>query len=195
MAYRLQFRKDTKENWERVNPQLADGEPGWVRGTNLYKIGEPRNDGTLKRWNDLPYFGFNGTISDTLNVVEGEDTTIEAISKAVLLGKFDELEGLIDELASKESLDGISSRIDDIDTWKESIDATLISYDERILATEASAETFATTLNEVEGEISKLKDEVSKETISTLTQSEYDLLVQNDLIKEGVLYCIYEEND
>ena len=40
------------EAWARVNPVLAQGEPGWAMDTKVFKIG----DG-ITPWNDLPAVG------------------------------------------------------------------------------------------------------------------------------------------
>lgn len=48
---RLRLRRDTPERWAQVNPILADGEPGYERGTGQLKVG----DG-VTAWNSLPYF-------------------------------------------------------------------------------------------------------------------------------------------
>lgn len=62
MADRVQFRRDTKQNWETYNPILFDGEIGvCTDDRNLYKMG----DGT-HTWNELPYRGFNGNIVNEL---------------------------------------------------------------------------------------------------------------------------------
>lgn len=107
MAYRLQFRRDTFGEWERVNPVLADAEVGFIkqRGSSLYKIGEAWTQeeldematrgitldplyhvaGGMKRWNDLPTFGFNGNISQTLvSGADGDDVTSVLNKKVVI---------------------------------------------------------------------------------------------------------------
>lgn len=48
----FQWRRDTAERWEEVNPILRQGEPGVELDTGLMKIG----DGSTP-WHDLPYFG------------------------------------------------------------------------------------------------------------------------------------------
>lgn len=44
----FQFKRGLAEAWERVNPILAAGEPGWTLDTHVLKIG----DGATA-WNDL----------------------------------------------------------------------------------------------------------------------------------------------
>jgi hypothetical protein len=50
MANRIQLRRDTAGNWNRINPVLSDGEPGLDITNNKIKLG----DGTTP-WNALPY--------------------------------------------------------------------------------------------------------------------------------------------
>lgn len=69
MSYLVQMRRDTLANWNSVNPVLAQGECGWVIGTNDFKIG----DG-VHAWVDLPYIQFgeipnNGTLTIQKNGV------------------------------------------------------------------------------------------------------------------------------
>ena len=58
--YRIIPRHDTKANWQTNNPILLKGEIGNVDDNpNLYKIGNG-----ISRWNDLPFRGYNGTVTD-----------------------------------------------------------------------------------------------------------------------------------
>jgi hypothetical protein len=63
MANKIQLRRDTAANWERVNPILDDGEPGLDITANQVKYG----DGSTA-WNDLPATG-GGGFTDVLGVV------------------------------------------------------------------------------------------------------------------------------
>jgi hypothetical protein len=116
MAYRLQFRKDTRENWELYNPQLADGEIGLIRGTNLYKIGDPNPDGTLKFWNDLPLFGFNGRLSDNLNVADNEEIDNEAVNKRVLVEKFASIDEMLSNVDLEDDTSALKILLNDLST-------------------------------------------------------------------------------
>jgi hypothetical protein len=49
MAVTIKLRRGVLADWERVNPLLAEGEPGWAIDAFILKIG----NGVL-RWNDLP---------------------------------------------------------------------------------------------------------------------------------------------
>ena len=51
MAFRIQIRRDTAENWAINNPVLLQAEMGYVTDTNQAKFGDGINP-----WNDLEYF-------------------------------------------------------------------------------------------------------------------------------------------
>lgn len=84
MAYIIQHRRDTAENWSRINPVLADAEIGYIsdfdgdgkQKSSLYKIGDGRT-----AWNDLPIFGFNGNVYDNL---DGDDLINSVASRRVV---------------------------------------------------------------------------------------------------------------
>jgi hypothetical protein len=70
MANRIQLRRDTTANWNRVNPILEDGEPGLDITTNQIKYG----DGS-STWTELAYAGGGGSVSfDYSTVQEGIST-------------------------------------------------------------------------------------------------------------------------
>ena len=50
MANRIQFRRDTAERWQTINPILQEGELGIETDTRFTKVG----DG-VHAWNDLQY--------------------------------------------------------------------------------------------------------------------------------------------
>lgn len=224
MAYRLQFRKDTKANWESVNPQLADGEIGLIRGTNLYKIGEPKDNGTLKFWNELPLYGFNGTLSQTLDVTEGEAVNNEAVTKAALIAKFNEISnsmstitGRLDSLELPDDATSLKKYLEDLSELVETQGDVIDEINSRISAVE-------TTLNGVDSEegegvkglVEKVDDlegiindsgegeekvlglksrvEVLEEKHVVCSKSDYDSLDANDIIP-GVFYYVYEEEN
>jgi hypothetical protein len=60
-VYTLKLRRDTARRWARVNPILADGEPGFEIDTGRLKIG----NGSTK-WLELEYF-LTGNLGDTPN--------------------------------------------------------------------------------------------------------------------------------
>lgn len=47
----INLRRDTEANWNRLNPVLSEGEPGFELDTGRLKVG----DGHF-RWNTLEYF-------------------------------------------------------------------------------------------------------------------------------------------
>lgn len=50
MADRIQVRRDTKANWDEVNPILAAGELGFEMDNNRLKVGNG-----VSSWSALPY--------------------------------------------------------------------------------------------------------------------------------------------
>ena len=95
-------RHDTRSNWESVNPVLLEGELGLVSDDpNLYKVGDGRTE-----WNNLPYRGFDGTLSQeegtSANAVMSQKAVTEALAKkpdttgyypSMQVGKADDLSG------------------------------------------------------------------------------------------------------
>jgi hypothetical protein len=51
----FKLRRGLSSDWERVNPTLEEGEPGFAIDLNKIKIGIKNSNGELLRWNDLPY--------------------------------------------------------------------------------------------------------------------------------------------
>ena len=77
--YRIIPRHDTKANWQANNPILLKGEIGNVDDNpNLYKIG----NGT-SRWNDLPFRGYNGTVTDKTGDDENSVMSQKAVTEAI----------------------------------------------------------------------------------------------------------------
>ena len=52
------LRRGLAEVWERNNPVLSCGEPGFVIDENRLKIGDGKT-----RWNDLPYMGEDSVVN------------------------------------------------------------------------------------------------------------------------------------
>lgn len=78
---RIQFRRDTLDRWNSVNPILLEGEIGYVLDDpNLYKMG----DG-IHTWDQLLFRGFNGTIvheiGDNENAVMSQKATSEKLAE------------------------------------------------------------------------------------------------------------------
>ena len=77
--YRIIPRHDTKANWQTNNPILLKGEIGNVDDNpNLYKIG----NGT-SRWNDLPFRGYNGTVTDGMGDDENSVMSQKAVTQSI----------------------------------------------------------------------------------------------------------------
>lgn len=222
MAYRLQFRKDTLDNWNKYNPQLADGEVGYIRGTNLYKIGDPWTQeeidllpeenrpeaGSMKKWKDLPTFGFNGNFSDTLDNSDGCNPDNTALNKTVLVNKFNSIEEEISKLSTKEELLSLSERIDDIDE-------EILKINDTIVTVNGSLDTINDTIITVNTNIESLQndkadksttlegygitDAYTKEEVDNkhlvISQTEYQQLVNNDQVDTNVFYYTYEETE
>lgn len=65
---RIQFRRDTANNWKGVNPVLATGEMGIESDTNKFKFG----NGT-SAWNELGYAGSEaGNVPEKLSELEND---------------------------------------------------------------------------------------------------------------------------
>jgi hypothetical protein len=72
MANRIQLRRDTSANWNRVNPVLEDGEPGLDITTNQIKYG----DGS-STWTELEYAsGGSSTSLGNLTIGENAETIV-----------------------------------------------------------------------------------------------------------------------
>lgn len=74
MANKIQLRRDTAANWGRINPILADGEPGLDITNNKIKMG----DGTTA-WSSLPFL----TSSEHTRLVNGTRVLSVASNGAV----------------------------------------------------------------------------------------------------------------
>lgn len=79
MADRIQQRRDTAARWLQYNPILLEGEVGYVTDNpNQYKIG----DG-VHTWNDLPFRGFDGTVTQELGDAEDAVMSQNAVTKEI----------------------------------------------------------------------------------------------------------------
>ena len=101
----FKLRRGTKEAWERVNPTLAYGEPGFEKDTYRLKIGNGET-----AWNDLNYFGETA-------IVETDGESIDIVNGEVTLHGFAAAE--TNSLASK----GEDGRL----TWIDEIDINMIA--------------------------------------------------------------------
>lgn len=88
MAYIIQQRRDTAENWKKVNPVLARGEMGFIEDvdangkqkSSLYKMGDGKH-----AWNELPLFGFGGNVYGTENAWKGADLDTSIASQQAVM--------------------------------------------------------------------------------------------------------------
>ena len=183
MAYRLQFRRDTFSEWERVNPVLADAEIGFIkqRGSSLYKIGEAWSQeeldemaaqditldplyhvaGGMKRWNDLPTFGFNGNISQSLvSGTDGDDAT-SVLNKKVV----------IEEIARIWEALGVNS--DDDETFEQKVNTALKEHSDTLKVLNEFAEEYGPIVDKLGEDVEKHdKDIYGFDTITTETDKE-----------------------
>jgi hypothetical protein len=192
MAYRFQFRGDIESNWtniilaEREIGILQKNENGKIVNTNLYKIGDGKT-----AWKDLPYFGFNGTLSESLIIGENEQTQNEAVSKKALVEKFGEiieayeaadtaLGGRIDGVVTNyEAADtALGGRIDGVVTNYEAADAALGGRIDGVVTNYEAADAA------LDGRITKLEE-------SHVIMSETNW--NPETAEENTFYYIYEE--
>lgn len=79
MADRIQQRRDTAARWSQYNPILLEGEVGYVTDNpNQYKIG----DG-VHTWNELPFRGFDGTVTQEPGDAEDAVMSQNAVTKEI----------------------------------------------------------------------------------------------------------------
>lgn len=76
----FKLRRGKAEAWARVNPILADGEPGYELDTNKLKVGNG-----IDSYNDLPYLAGEFNVS-------ADNKSIIMKDKAVSLYGYDEAE-------------------------------------------------------------------------------------------------------
>lgn len=77
MADRIQIRRDTKANWEEVNPILAAGELGFELDNNKLKVGNG-----VSAWLSLPYITETDW-SSVLTQIEELETKIQTLEERV----------------------------------------------------------------------------------------------------------------
>lgn len=92
----FQLRRGYEAVWQRNNPVLACGEPGFVIDRNRLKIGDGET-----AWNDLPYFG-------------GESIKIEEITETVE-NLTNDINKITDLLGDSETENTLIYRIESLD--------------------------------------------------------------------------------
>lgn len=111
---KIQLRRDLANNWQGVNPVLADGEMGIETDTRKFKFG----DGNTK-WNSLPYASnqtsdiptklsqldndCNFITETAVSDITGDLTTLYTEDKATLVAAINELVERVARLEQEES--------------------------------------------------------------------------------------------
>lgn len=193
MAYRFQHRRDTEVNWQGII--LADGEIGMIqrdgKNTNLYKIGDGKT-----AFENLPLYGFNGTLSNTLDIVDGEQPSNEAISKDTLVEKFNSLDEALTKLSTKEELKALSEIVEtNSNTYNSFIQDSFNPLSEKVGANEIVLTELSEQVGTNETVLNELSEKVDVLTNKhmVLSQAEFDNMNTNNELQEGVFYYIYEE--
>lgn len=91
MAHRLQYRRDTRENWLKYNPVLMEGEVGYEIDTHHQKIGDGVNT-----YSELEYEVGVGNITQ-----ETGDSETLVMSQKIVSELLNELREQIQELSDK----------------------------------------------------------------------------------------------
>lgn len=135
MAYTIQQRRDTKDNWEKVNPVLADAEIGFIKDldenlkqkSSLFKIGDGKT-----AWNDLPLFGWGGTFYNADSAWRGSDLDTSIASQQAVLNKIAE-KILASETTTNATIEEVRATLEE--TFNASIAELDKKYDEIINGT------------------------------------------------------------
>lgn len=193
MAYRFQHRRDLESAWENV--RLADGEIGIIQkeengiriNTNMYKIGDGKTE-----FQDLPLFGFDGTLSDNLEEVENSSPENEAVSKRTLMTKFASLEETIEGLTPQTTTNAIQSTVEGHTAAIEKNVAD-ISTNTTAIATNAAA--IEKNVTDIATNATNIKK--NDDAIKTL-QSKHQVMSKSDwndgaYAVDDTFYYIYEE--
>lgn len=69
---KIQFRQDTLENWNAVNPILAEGEPGFLLPNAQYIYGALKIGDGVKHWNELEYQTTAGECLQDIQQADGK---------------------------------------------------------------------------------------------------------------------------
>lgn len=194
MAYRFQHRRDTEANWKGII--LADGEIGIIqrngKNTNLYKIG----DGVTP-FENLNLYGFDGTLSQTLEVTDNEPTSNEAVSKSALVEKFNSLDEALEKLSSKEELQALSKKVEDNKTEFDELSDLVDTQKTTLETIQSDMESLSGTVTTQGESITNIEDRL--DTVENqhivLSQTEYNNKLDMGEIVEGVLYYVYEETE
>lgn len=127
----FQIRRGNAAVWERNNPILARGEPGFVIDENRLKIG----DGATA-WNDLDYIGESNVISAPTKgdfPLTGKENVIYKAEEEKALYQWNSVDGSYELLSVGETV------IEEIRTEINEIKETFISKDELLVIYGGSA--------------------------------------------------------
>lgn len=209
MAYRFQFRGDTENRWQ--GKILADREIGILKkndgtNTNLYKIGDGKS-----KWEDLPYYGFDGTISTNLEIVANEQADKSVLSKSVVVDKFNEIvqranntnESLTNAVADIEEIEKIiGSKAEEdkdiyteLNTIKETIGSkaegveniyTELSNIKGTIGTQGDNKDIYTELKGLDGRLDDMIPSV------VLSSTQYNSIIEGETMNTNTLYFVYD---
>lgn len=197
MASRIQFRRDTSAEWERVNPILANSEIGFIldldvngnQRSSLYKIG----DG-LHTWIELPLFGFNGNFSEDLESLTDEDHNT-AVSKYALVEKFQAIQDALDEVDN--NIGTIEIDVEELKKWSEVVKQSLADLEEKVPIIETTIEGHSASIEELSGITNSHAGRLGalENMHVVLSQSDYNDLKNADSLLEDVFYYTFEETE
>lgn len=169
MAYIIQHRRDTAAHWEEIDPILADAEIGFIKpdpnnpieelrfiGSSLYKIG----DG-ITPWNDLPFFGFDGKLSQDLDLNSDGADVNQAVSKSALIAEFTKV------------WDALGVNTEDDETFEQAVNKTLKDHGDVLKVLQDFANEYGPVVDKLGEDVEKHdKDIYGFDTISTETDEE-----------------------
>lgn len=95
----FKFKRGQSDSWTRVNPILAEGEPGYELDTGKLKIGDGKT-----AWRDLTYFGGDSSLS-----LDGKSLTLIG-SEAQLAGFNSAVSGSIPSKGENGNLEWINPK-------------------------------------------------------------------------------------
>lgn len=159
---RFQFKRGLAEAWERNNPILAAGEPGWTLDTHVLKIGDGKTC-----WLELE--GISG-----VNVDPAKDTYTKKEIDELIVNAKTSLIGLIqlEEQRAKQAEEANAKTLADILNENSGVLAQAKAYTDGALA--------AVAMLKVDDNTIKIKDEkayVAKVSTDVLEQGERNLIL------------------
>ena len=185
MAYIIQQRRDTAENWKKVNPVLARGEMGFIEDidangkqkSSLYKMG----DGT-HAWNELPVFGFGGNVYGTENAWKGSDLDTSIASQQAVLDRI-AMAIAASEESDASNLNSVKIALED--TISKVLNGTFAedgSVEIEGVAQKLSATQLVQALNEAEGEF-----------VEDITPEDKAAILASQIVSRAALIAEFEK--